>query len=147
MTHHLERFDVTAAACVLVVDSDDANLEAVCCMLEDDGYEVVAAFGGEQAWHTLRKTRPAPTVVIVDVVGCADGVRLVQRIQSDPTVSDTPMVAMVERTRSSLAGAAAGATACVSTPVRRDVLLAAVEAALRSRQQLHGDGTSERFSA
>ncbi len=43
---------------ILIVEDDPANLEALCDVLDDSGYQIVAVEDGENALHQVEQIRP-----------------------------------------------------------------------------------------
>ena len=119
--------------CVLVVDDDDSVIAAVSEVLEDDGYAVLVAFGGDEAWMTIHKHAPRPDVLLLDLkMPGGDGWSLLRRLQEDPTLADIPVVVMSggdARTLQQVSGAAGH----LSKPVELDTLLETLRRALGSR--------------
>jgi len=74
------------AARVLLVDDDGQIREAIATLLSSQGYEVMAAGDGEEAW--TRFCAGAPNLVLTDVVmPKLDGIALMERIRErDPDI-------------------------------------------------------------
>jgi len=117
---------------VLVVDDDLATAVAICSALEGEGYEVLAAFGGDLAWDALQMTTPTPDVLLVDLMmPDGDGWSLVERLREDPGVARIPVVVMTAGgTR--LLETVPGAAGHLQKPFGIQALLEALQAALRN---------------
>ncbi len=76
---------------ILVVDDDPEVREALCDVLEDEGYAVVRAANGAEAIRYLRKGRPR-AIVLDLTMPVMDGYEFLDRRASDPTLSDIPVV-------------------------------------------------------
>jgi CheY-like chemotaxis protein len=76
---------------VLVVDDDPDILEAICDILETEGYEVARARHGEEALMRVEARRPA--VILLDLMmPVMDGVAFAQALRLRPAVRDVPIV-------------------------------------------------------
>ena len=118
---------------MLVVDDDDALLEVVAEVLEDDGYGVLVAFSGDQAWTMLQMHAPKPDVLLLDLLmPGGNGWSLMKRIREEPKLLDIPVVTM-----SGLDGIVAerisGAAAHIPKPLEMHVVLDAMRLALSQR--------------
>ena len=81
--------------CVLVVDDDDAVVALVAEVLEDDGFAVLVAFDGDDAWRMLHVHAPRPDVVLLDLrMPNVDGLSLLRRLEAEPHFADIPVVLM-----------------------------------------------------
>ena len=121
---------------MLVVDDDDSLLDAVAEVLEDDGYAVLVAFSGEQAWATLHMHAPRPDILLIDLLMPRDnGWTLLQRIQADPQLRDIPVVLMSGLDAAKMREIP-GAAASVSKPLETGALLEAMRQALRAQGRL-----------
>jgi len=118
---------------VFVVDDDDSLLEAVAEVLEDDGYAVIVAFSGEQAWTMLQTHAPKPDVLLLDLLmPHGNGWSLMKRIRQEPKLLDIPVVTM-SGLDASLAETVPGAAAHIAKPLEMHVLLDAMRLALSER--------------
>jgi CheY-like chemotaxis protein len=82
----------TSPGIVLVVDDDPDIRDALCELLEDEGYRVVSASNGQEALVYL-KTREPPCVILLDLMmPVMDGWEFRRRQQNDPRWSGIPVV-------------------------------------------------------
>src|SRR5580704_13571860 len=89
--HPMASTPATADATVLVVDDDDANRSLARHTLEDEGYRVVLASGGEEA--IAAALREAPDCIVLDVrMPDVDGFSVCERIRSLPQAAGTPVL-------------------------------------------------------
>lgn len=66
---------------ILIADDERYIVDVLATLLEDEGYRVVRAFDGEQAWRLVMRERPA--LLISDVsMPRLSGVELVHRLRS-----------------------------------------------------------------
>jgi len=76
---------------VLVVEDDEATLEAVAELLEGEGVSVCKARNGSEALVVLQKG-PAPGLIIVDLMmPVMDGWELCRRIAADEVLAGIPI--------------------------------------------------------
>jgi CheY-like chemotaxis protein len=121
---------LAAERCVLVVDDDQAILEAVASILEDQGYDVLVAFGGEHAWMTLQVHPTPPDMLLVDLMmPRGDGWSLMERLQTDARLVDIPVVVMSAGGYPLLASAP-GAAGYLAKPIKLKALLETLEQAM-----------------
>ena len=88
---------------VLVVDDDAAILDFVRAALEDTGYRVYTAVGGE-ALPVARDRQPALILLDIQMPGM-DGIEVSRRLRADPATAPIPIVAMSAQERLLAAGA------------------------------------------
>src|SRR5262249_1755713 len=82
----------TTSGIVLVVDDDSDIRGALCELLEDEGYRVVAASNGEEALVYLN-SRERPCVILLDLMmPVMDGWEFRRQQQKDPRWSQIPVV-------------------------------------------------------
>lgn len=112
----------SARGMVLVVDDDRFIAEATQAVLKREGFEALAAGGGEEALLEVRKRRP--DLILMDltmpVMGGDEALRL---LRADPQTRGIPVIIT---TGSSGAPAPEGAAAVLTKPIPRDLLLATV---------------------
>ncbi|MDP3241246.1 MAG: response regulator, partial [Reyranella sp.] len=76
---------------ILVVDDVADNVEILRMRLESLGYEVAVAMDGEQALQAVKAD--LPDLVLLDIMmPKIDGLEVVRRIKSDPTLPFIPVV-------------------------------------------------------
>lgn len=78
---------------ILIVEDDDAIVEFLTTLLEEEGYQVIAAHNGEEGLAFLEKKRPA--LVLCDLMmPVLDGEGMCRRMQADPRYQSIPFVLM-----------------------------------------------------
>jgi two-component system, sensor histidine kinase and response regulator len=78
---------------LLVVDDDEAIVEVLCAILEDEGYEVLTARNGEEGLTLLAKKRPA--AVLCDLMmPVLSGQEMCRRMQANPRYDSIPFILM-----------------------------------------------------
>ncbi len=76
---------------VLIIDDDADVREAIAEALENDGFEVDRAAGGEEALERLR-SGPRPSVILLDLLMPGmDGTEFLSQLRSDPALADIPV--------------------------------------------------------
>ena len=126
---------------LLVVDDDDGIRASLTMVLEDEGYEVLAAASAEEGMEVVA-ARPDLDVLLVDLMlGGLDGFSFIRRVRP---VCDAPVVVLSARQDASdvVAALEAGADDYVTKPFVVDVLLARLKALRRrARWAPAGPGT------
>ncbi|QKT02962.1 response regulator [Ectothiorhodospiraceae bacterium 2226] len=85
--------DVTNKAHVLLVDDEPGVRDSIALLLELEGYRVTQAPDGQEAWELLGQARP--DLVISDyMMPRLNGRQLAERLRSDPTLEDIPILLM-----------------------------------------------------
>lgn len=118
-------------AVVLVADDDADSRCLARVVLALDGFVVVEAADGEEAWRQARAARPDVAVFDVRMPGCG-GVELARRIRADPSLRTRVVLASALGLDADVrAGLAAGVDSYLVKPYSVAQLRAAVRMALR----------------
>jgi len=82
------------SARILVVDDDPSVLQSVSWVLEEHGYDVIAAHGGEAFLEELeRPDQPPPDLLLLDILmPDGDGVQLLERVKAEERWRDVPVL-------------------------------------------------------
>lgn len=110
---------------ILVVDDDAMSRILITHYLENAGYAVRGATGGDEALAIVGEAAP-PALVLLDVVMPGmNGLEVCRRIRSRPATADIPIVLLsaLDRKDDRLSGMQAGANDFVTKPVSRQALL------------------------
>ncbi|GAB1342600.1 diguanylate cyclase [Gemmatimonas sp.] len=121
-----------ATSRILVADDDEAVLESVTWLLQENGYEVVPANGGVSCLEQLEKR--APDLILLDILmPDADGCQLLERIKGDERWRDLPVLMLSAQPpeEASVKSLGLGAADFIRKPYRPKELLARVQAQLR----------------
>jgi two-component system alkaline phosphatase synthesis response regulator PhoP len=87
---------------ILVVDDDKEIVRLMSSYLEAAGYDVLAAYNGEAALHTIR--REHPDLVLLDLMlPERDGLEITRLLRSDPFLAQTPVIMITARVSDVLA--------------------------------------------
>jgi signal transduction histidine kinase len=120
---------------ILVVDDNAQNRELARATLEDEGYEVLLASGGEQGIRMVESERPDCVLLDVRMPG-TDGFEVCSRIRALPEANDTPVVFVTALRDVDTFDQAlrAGGDDFLTKPVRPTELVLRVAAALKLRR-------------
>lgn len=123
-----------APARILVVDDEPQNLELMEAILQDAGYDVIRASGGEEALALAHETRPDLIVLDLMMPGLS-GFEVCARVKMDPQTGGTPVlfVTALHQIADKERALAAGGDDFLTKPVQYTELLARVEALLKVR--------------
>ncbi len=124
-----------SGATILVVDDNAENRALAKATLEDDGYRIILASGGEEGISAFEREHPDCVLLDVRMPGI-DGPTACERIRAMPSGADVPIVFVTalrdvetfDRT------VLAGGDDFLSKPFRPNELIARVEAALKLRK-------------
>ena len=110
-------------ATILLVEDEEPIQELIGTFLQDEGYEVMAAYHGAQGLGLARTARP--DLVLTDLMmPIMNGVELCRQLKSDAATRDVPIVIMSAAGREQADHC--GAEAFLSKPFRLEDLLALV---------------------
>lgn len=124
--------DAPAAPHILVVDDNAENRALAQATLEDEGYRVTLASGGEEGLATFLAERPDCVLLDVRMPG-TDGFAVCSRIRALPSGSETPIVFLTAQRDLDTFDKAlrAGGDDFLTKPVRPTELVLRVQAALK----------------
>jgi PAS domain S-box-containing protein len=127
--------DAKSAACVLVVDDDDAARYAKSRMLRQAGYRVLESVSGGEALRSVAACNP--DLILLDVrLPDINGLEVCRRIKANPDTASIPVLQMsasFRDDRSKVAGLEGGADGYITEPVEPTLLVATIGAFLRTR--------------
>ena len=130
-----------ARAKVLVADDSDAERESARQALLEAGYEVVEALDGQHALEMFARERP--DLVLLDVVmPRLTGLETCRILKAKTQASYLPVIMVSTRNsvNARVEGLRSGADDYLGKPYDADELRARVEALLRTRKALRGEG-------
>ncbi len=111
---------------VLVVDDDPDILDAICDILEAEGYRVARARHGLEALERVEAERPA--AILLDLMmPVMDGVAFAQALRTRPAPAPPPIL-VISADGNPQRAAAVGAQGYLAKPFDIDALLAHVAA-------------------
>jgi CheY-like chemotaxis protein len=123
-----------ASARILVVDDEPQNLELMEAILQDVGYEVFPATGGEEALALTHAKRPDLVILDLMMPGLS-GFEVCARIKTDQETGGIPVlfVTALNQIADKERALAAGGDDFLTKPIQYAELLARVEALLKVR--------------
>ena len=126
-----------ASTSILVVDDEELNRDILSRRLIKEGYSVTVAEGGKQALDILRLERYDLVLLDIMMPGI-DGYEVLQRIRSEPTLHDTPviMVTALSDESSIKRCLALGATDYVGKPFELTFLKSRIRQAIHALSNL-----------
>lgn len=116
---------------VLIVDDEIDIVEILKSKLQEQGYDAICAFDGEEALEKVRQEKP--DLVILDVMlPKMDGYQVCSIMQSEAGMKDIPVVMLTacSRMENIKMGMELGAVSYVAKPMKLDVLLGIIKAIL-----------------
>jgi two-component system cell cycle response regulator len=127
----------TARSKILIADDDESLVRTLTWILKENGYDVVAAPGGEGLLGMLEEERP--NLLLLDIMmPKTDGLQLLQRLKADDRFRDLPvlMISSMPPEEATVKTLGLGAADFIAKPFRVRELLARVQAHLRSSHEL-----------
>ncbi|HMQ52737.1 MAG TPA: response regulator transcription factor [Anaerolineae bacterium] len=117
---------------ILVVDDDKQIVRLVRSYLEQEGFQVLTAYDGETALHTLRRERP--DLLVLDLMlPDRDGWEITRLVRGDESLAGTPIIMLTARVEDSdkMVGFELGADDYITKPFNPREVVARVKAVLR----------------
>lgn len=117
---------------ILVVDDDKQIARLVQSYLERAGYQVLIAYDGETALHTIRRERP--DLVVLDLMlPDRDGWEITRLVRQDERLAGLPIIMLTARVEDTdkIVGLEVGADDYVTKPFNPQEVVARVRAVLR----------------
>ncbi len=117
---------------ILVVDDDPQIVRLVRAYLDQNGFETLVAYDGQEALSLIRSQKP--DLVVLDLMlPEMDGWEVTRIVRSDPALSATPIIMLTARVEDTdrIVGLEMGADDYVSKPFNPRELVARVRAVLR----------------
>ncbi len=119
---------------ILLVDDDPVNRYILREYLEEDGYALLEADDGEEAWRYLEEEGDTFAAVLLDrMMPKLDGLSVLNRMMAHDTLKHIPVIFQTAAIESSEVqeGVEAGAFFYLAKPFEQSMLLAIVSAAVR----------------
>ncbi|MDX8408031.1 MAG: response regulator, partial [Mariprofundaceae bacterium] len=129
---------------ILVVDDSSSVRNMVQFVLESQGYDIVQAVDGQEAWDMVQDIHPSLIVADCDMPKMT-GPELVQRLRGQPRFNETPIVLLTSKRdeEDEVLGLEVGADDYIGKPVEPLKLQARIKKTLamyaRVRQAMKGD--------
>jgi DNA-binding response OmpR family regulator len=132
---------------ILIVDDDTLTVRLLGQILQRQGYEIHAAYNGEEGINIAHTIQPALIILDIMMPGL-DGYQVCQQLKANPATADITVLMLTargqvdERTLNGkiamteqMHGFAVGAADFITKPVQAGVLLKRIEALLWSGQE------------
>jgi DNA-binding response OmpR family regulator len=119
---------------VLIVDDEPSLIVALQFLMEQNGYDTMVAFSGEEAMETI--ARQHPDLILLDIMlPVVDGFEVCQRVRENPEWKDIRIVLVTALGSEANAakGLALGADAYITKPFANADLVAKVRELLACR--------------
>lgn len=123
---------------ILVVDDEEVNLKIIVWNLQKEGYAVITAASGEEAWEILARSPTGFDAVLLDrMMPGIDGLEVLRRMKAHEELKNVPVIFQTGMTREEeiLEGIQAGAFYYLTKPFRKERLLAVVKSAIEDHSQ------------
>ncbi|MBR9986921.1 MAG: response regulator transcription factor [Desulfosarcina sp.] len=119
---------------ILVVDDEEDILELVRYNLVREGYTVVCAATGEEAFKSAASD-PADLIILDLMLPGIDGLEVARRLKQNPGTKDTPIVMLSAKGEEAdiVSGLELGADDYVTKPFSPRILVARIKAVIRRR--------------
>ena len=119
---------------LLVVDDKPMNVELLGTLLESEGYQVVTATDGVEAWKVLEGEEHHFQAVLLDrKMPNMNGMEVLAKIKAHPTFQTLPIIMVTDAadTEDIREGIEAGAYYYMTKPFKKNILLAIVRSAVK----------------
>ncbi|HZX30668.1 MAG TPA: HD domain-containing phosphohydrolase, partial [Rhodocyclaceae bacterium] len=127
--------DIEYSGSIVIVDDNPNNLQVLSSILQQAGYKVRPALGGEIALHAINAS--PPDLVLLDIrMPEMDGYETCRRLKANERLKDIPVIfiSALSDTEDKLAAFAAGGVDYVSKPFQTEEVLARVRAHVQLRR-------------
>jgi two-component system chemotaxis response regulator CheY len=112
---------------VLIVEDDDDIREALCALLNDEGFTPVGARDGREAMALLTSSS-VPDLVLLDLwMPGMNGRDFAERMRNDPRWSRVPIVLLSADRNTDEVARSIGAAGCLTKPVAVEAFLDLVQ--------------------
>lgn len=113
---------------ILVVDDETEQVDLVKKRVEVEGYDVVAAYDGEEALNRVREKRPDLIILDIMLPGM-NGHEICASLQADNQFRDIPIIMLTAQGRAEdiKRGMDGGAVSYMQKPFKMEVLLGIIK--------------------
>src|SRR5512139_2888104 len=120
---------------ILIVDDDDGVVGSVSGVLEDEGFQVVAARGGEEAIAVFQRESPDATLLDIWMPGM-DGIEVLKWLKQMSPDCQVIMISGHATISTAMTAVKLGAFDFIEKPLSLDLMLATVRRALDRQREL-----------
>lgn len=120
---------------ILIVDDTEANIRLLSHVLRGEGFNIIAAFDGEECLEIARKR--TPDLILLDVLmPGSSGFEVCKQLKKIPDLQETPVIFLTALTelQNKLDGFEAGGVDYITKPFQKDEVLARIKTHLRLNQ-------------
>jgi len=118
---------------VLIVDDEESVVQSIAGVLEDEGFQVAQAKGGEEAIKVFQEEEPDVTLLDIWMPGM-DGIEVLKRIKSIAPDSQVIMISGHATISTAMTSVKLGAFDFIEKPLSLDVLLTTIRRALDQKE-------------
>ncbi len=119
---------------ILVVDDEPMNIRLIAGILKEEGYRLIIANNGEDAWALLQETPDDFATVLLDrMMPGIDGMEVLLRMKKNPELKIVPVIFQTAKASDEeiLEGLKAGAFYYLTKPFDKDTLVAVVKTSVQ----------------
>src|SRR4051794_10323478 len=144
----VSRTNVNSKKTVLVVDDEKDIVDLITYNLRRNGYDVLAAFDGNQAVEIAQQK--TPDLILLDLMlPGVDGTEVARRLKADSRTATIPLIMLTAKGEETdvVVGLTLGADDYVTKPFSMKILLARLNPVLRRSEQVATAGESGMLKA
>ena len=123
---------------VLIVDDTESNIRLLAHVVKSEGYDVMAAFSGQEALEMVSKRKP--DLILLDVMMPEmDGFEVCKRLKESDEYSDIPVIFLsaLSETDTKVKGFNVGGVDYITKPFQRQEVLARIDLQIKLRRLQH----------
>lgn len=128
MGENYEINEIDRSPTIMLVDDNDANIQLAASILKRNNYNLILAYGGEEALDIL-EDKSADLILLDVMMPDIDGYEVCKRLKENDNTKDIPVILLtaLRKHESLVKGFSLGAIDYISKPFNKDELLARVK--------------------
>lgn len=128
MGENYEINEIDRSPTIMLVDDNDANIQLAASILKRNNYNLILAYGGEEALDIL-EDKSADLILLDVMMPDIDGYEVCKRLKENDNTKDIPVILLtaLRKNESLVKGFSLGAIDYISKPFNKDELLARVK--------------------